>query len=729
MAIDCPLLDLPQTVVDNYRKSGLTTLYPWQRECLLQDPGVLQGTRNLVYHAPTSAGKTLVADLVTLRHVLRFRRKALMILPYVAIVSEKVESIGAILEGQNIDVAGYYGKQKHIPFEEVDMAICTIEKANSIVNQLIESGQIQDLGIVVVDEMHMIGDENRGYMIELMLTKLRFLKPSIQIVGMSATLSNLPDISDWLDAHLFVSEYRPVPLTEYLKVGKQILKSDGSLDRVVDLPIKKDDPDQLCPLVYECVIEGHSVIVFCPSQISTVSAIRTLSTYIRIQLSDIQRARCNEILAQLSRTPGGLDPALAEAIPYGMAYHHGGLTVEERHIIEKGFRDGTLFCLAATSTLASGVNLPARRVIIRHPFMGNRRLDALSYSQMKGRAGRKGLDTRGECILFAGSQPVSLQRQKQLLSLMTETPQPVSSCLIRDQRALKRTLLEIIFSEMASTLTEIHQYICFTLMYAQNGPVEDTLRAVDQALHFLTEHRMIEATSSETKYSATRLGVATVHSALSPDEALIVFLDLVKAQKAFNLENELHLTYQITPSYQLVEPDWRNFAVLLRNMSPSMWQVARLIGISEGLVQWAASGSKPKDEPGHHHYPATTHKRFYCALILDGLLKEQTYGELVHRFKITRGTVQTLQASASTFAGMVRKFTSRLGWNALEVLLEQFQTRVAFGVRKELVELVAIPACQEGRARMLYDAGFTSISLLASAPQEAIYQCLIKGRP
>ncbi len=75
------------------------------------------------------------------------------------------------------------------------IGFCTIEKANGLINRLIEENRLDELGIVVVDELHMIGDESRGYLIELMITKLRFaLKSSIQLVGMSATLPNLVDL-------------------------------------------------------------------------------------------------------------------------------------------------------------------------------------------------------------------------------------------------------------------------------------------------------------------------------------------------------------------------------------------------------------------------------------------------------------------------------------------------------------------------------------------------------
>ena len=102
------------------------------------------------------------------------------------------------------------------------------------------------------------------------------------------------------------------------------------------------------------------------------------------------------LLDGLRRTPGELDEILAETVPHGVAYHNAGMTVEERDLIETAFRQGVINVLTATSTLAAGVNLPAKRVIFRSPYIGNQFLDATRYRQMCGRAGRAGQDTQGE---------------------------------------------------------------------------------------------------------------------------------------------------------------------------------------------------------------------------------------------------------------------------------------------------------------------------------------------
>ncbi|QQP31373.1 Uncharacterized protein FKW44_024955, partial [Caligus rogercresseyi] len=119
------------------------------------------------------------------------------------------------------------------------------------------------------------------------------------------------------------------------------------------------------------------------------------------------------------------------------------LTMDERDIIESSFKSGELRILVATSTLSSGVNLPARRVIIRSPFSyGNQLIDSLSYRQMIGRAGRKGIDTKGESILFCrGAERTRVEE------LIRSDLTSVQSCLVQFKgdhlcSSMKRAILE-----------------------------------------------------------------------------------------------------------------------------------------------------------------------------------------------------------------------------------------------------------------------------------------------
>lgn len=337
---------LPKPVLERYHRHGVTHMFDWQAQCLTVGR-VLQG-RNLVYSAPTSAGKTLVAELLMLKRVLETRRKALFILPFVSVAKEKMHYLQSVFEEAGVRVEGYMGSTSAAGgFTSLDVAVCTIEKANSLINRLIEEDSMDLLGMVVVDELHMVGDSGRGYLLELLLTKIRYiaqkhntsgsLSAGVQIVGMSATLPNLDLLAGWLDAELYQTDYRPVPLQEWLKVGRSIYNSSLSLVRPFTpaLTVKGDD-DHIVSLCYETVREGHSVLLFCPSKnwcekLSDGVAREFYNLRLaegqgdgELQAVCLDQGGLVDVLAQLRRTPAGLDPVLQRTVPWGVAFHHAG---------------------------------------------------------------------------------------------------------------------------------------------------------------------------------------------------------------------------------------------------------------------------------------------------------------------------------------------------------------------------------------------------------------------
>ena len=214
LSLSHPRYDLPEKLIQNFTSLGINSIYPWQSSCLLGH-GLLEGRKNLVYTAPTGGGKSLVADVLLLRRVIDDpTKKAILVLPYVALVQEKLRWLRRAVEGvekrvdpqwlnsdgQNgpkrfdqsniVRVGGFFGgSQTRNTWNDIDIAVCTIEKANSLVNSAVEENKISSLGIVVLDELHMLDDEHRGYILELMATKILSLQLGVQIIGMSATLS------------------------------------------------------------------------------------------------------------------------------------------------------------------------------------------------------------------------------------------------------------------------------------------------------------------------------------------------------------------------------------------------------------------------------------------------------------------------------------------------------------------------------------------------------------
>ncbi|XP_062868243.1 DNA polymerase theta, partial [Trichomycterus rosablanca] len=754
---------LPKPVLEKYQSLGVKQMFEWQAECLTLGK-VLEG-KNLVYSAPTSAGKTLVSELLILKRVLETRRKAIFILPFVSVAREKMFYLQNVFQEAGVRVEGYMGSTSAAGgFSSLDVAVCTIEKANGLINRLIEEDKMDLLGIVVVDELHMLGDSGRGYLLELLLTKIQYIakkaaekcsdnssNTGVQIVGMSATLPNLELLARWLNAELYHTDYRPVPLMEWVKIGSKIY--DGAMNLVRPftpaLPVKGDD-DHIVSLCFETVQDGHSALLFCPSKnwcekLADSIAREFYNLYHQekqsgsaVQSVSLNPEGLQDVVAQLKRAPAGLDEILKRTVPWGVGFHHAGLTFDERDILEGAFRQGFIRVLAATSTLSSGVNLPARRVIIRTPVFNGRLLDILTYKQMVGRAGRKGVDTIGESVLVCKEA----ERMKGV-SLIQGSLKPISSCLVKREgegvtTSMLRAILEIIVGGVASTPEEVRIYASCTLLaasMASEQPDEPgaarSRGAIEACMDWLMDNEFIQIQKEGDveRYCPTHLGSATLSSSLSPPEALGIFADLQRAMKGFVLENDLHMLYQITPVYvDWTTIDWYQFFCLWEQLPSAMKRVAEMVGIQEGFLARSVSGKLIAKTEKQHRQMAI-HKRFFTTLVLFDLVNEEPLGVVAKKYGCSRGQLQSLQQSASTYAGMVTVFCNRLGWHNLELLLSQFQSRLSFGVQRELCDLVRISLLNAQRARALYKAGLVTVAEVARASVSDVEKALRKAIP
>ncbi|XP_076390192.1 DNA polymerase theta isoform X3 [Megachile rotundata] len=728
---------LPPNILRKYESRGITTMFPWQVECL-SNHKVIEEQCNLVYSAPTSAGKTLVAEILMIKTILERHKKAIFILPFVSVVREKMYYFQDLLSDSGICVQGFMGGiAPRGGFAATHVAIATIEKANSLINRLMEENELVNLGAVVIDELHLVGDPNRGYLLELLLTKLKYMtirneNINVQLIGMSATLPNLSLLADWLNAELYKTEFRPVPLNEQCKMGKNIYDNELHLIRtLIPIPELTADSGDILHLCIETISDGHSILIFCPTKNWCEKlAEHIASMFYKLGKEDTKLAEIlrhqldstliSETLEQLRRSPIGLDNILKNTVSFGTAFHHAGLTMDERDIIEGAFRSGSLRVLVATSTLSSGVNLPARRVIIRSPIFNGKVLDSLTYRQMIGRAGRMGKDTAGESILICESH-----EQKAAKALLSAALKPIESCL-ENSGPLIRALLEAIASEVVYTPSDLELYTKCTLISMDSE--HDSKDPSNEAIKFLIDNEflLLQNTEDGHRWVATAFGKACLAASIPPREGLFLLEELQKARRCFVLDTELHVVYLVTPvnsGSQIGAIDWMTFLELWKMLSESERRVGQLVGVEERFLTSAIKGIV---RPGKS---LNIHRRFYTALALHDLVREMPLGTVCKKYGCCRGVLQSLQQSASTFAGMVTQFCKQLGWDCMELLVSQFQARLQFGVCRELLDLLRLPMLNGLRARSLYKQGITCVADLAVANELDVERALYKALP
>ena len=408
-------LDLPQKFKTFLANTwNIHRLHPPQAEAV---PSILAGDNSLVA-IPTASGKSLLAYMGIIKRLSEGhnRSKAIYIVPLKALAMEKYEELREIATALGYTVGLGIGdataEAKNI--DECNILVCTSEKLDSLLRH--RSELVADVCCVVADEFHLLNDGSRGPTLEINLTRLRHIKPDAQLIALSATVGNSPDLAKWLDATLIQSEWRPVAL-EYatfhdFHVEPRKLQSPdegkdgGALMPPRDLEGIKSHP--VWSVVDDGMNENAQVLMFVGTRRGAQSEAKNLAKRVRKRLEKEDPKRL-EALAALSKTLTGrsqsnLAEQLASCISSGVGFHHAGLTNAQRKDVEAAFKSGLLVALTATPTLAAGVNLPARRVLVRDLKRWDdgmsRPLPVMEVRQMLGRAGRPKYDTKGEAWVY-----------------------------------------------------------------------------------------------------------------------------------------------------------------------------------------------------------------------------------------------------------------------------------------------------------------------------------------
>ncbi|KJZ73614.1 hypothetical protein HIM_06947 [Hirsutella minnesotensis 3608] len=768
-----PTYNLSPQLVSNFASLGIRQIYPWQKNCL-KGPGLLDGQRNLVYCAPTGGGKSLVADVLMLKRVIEEpATKALLVLPYVALVQEKVRWLRNVVQGlhvsteltdaeaqrgpwrrradqDSIRVVGFFGGGKvRATWDDFEIGVCTMEKANALLNTAIEDCSIARLRAVVLDELHMVDDDHRGYLLELIATKLMSLDQPIQIIGMSATLPNMSLMAEWLNAHCYETRYRPVPIEEHLvydgkifpttptrKTGSSAALSSQSLTTGQVAPLKRihnsphrefTDPvlNAVVTLAHETASSGFGVLVFAGSRYVCEADARWISRVMPepSRLSESLVEKRVDLLSELRSLSTGLDPTLEETVMHGVAFHHAGLTSEERDLVAAAYDAGTLLVCVATCSLAAGINLPARRVILHNARMGRDLVGPAMLRQMRGRAGRQGKSPVGEtylCCREADLEPI--------LELMHAEIPSVSSCLNNENRRLQRALLEVISVRLATSRESVHEYFSKSLLsYSQSQEfVHDHTEAGMEELQGMG----LATCDALGNFAPTQLGKAIVASAIDPDDGIFVHKELSRALRAFVMDGEMHILYVFTPVQDFgVTVNWQVFRNAMEQLDESGLRVLSFLGIKPAAIVKLGQGTPLKETTPAEKELARVYRRFYLALQLRDLCNEMPIHVVARKYDMPRGTVQTLSQTCQGFAAGMIKFCEQMGWGVMSAALEHFSDRLMAGARTDLLALTKIPFIKSRTARVFWESGYRTVASVANAAPKELLPVLMQAQP
>ena len=424
------------------RFPGLNAL---QRDAV-NNYGILQG-HSLLVVAPTSSGKTFIGEIAAIKAVLE-NRKAVFLVPYRALANEKFEDFQAlygeqlglrvaICTGDHQDDVNAFMRGKY------DLAFLTFEMFLQLA--VGQEGVLERIGLIMLDETQFIADEQRGIVVELILTYLRRVRErgiAPQLIALSAVIGNVNGFDQWLGLQTLYTDQRPVPLEVGVLDRSGLYESvsaDGQRQTVQLLPPhliqqRRKSPssqDVIVPLVRQLLQNDSTerILIFRSKKGSASGAAKYLAADLGLSpATSVVEALPPHDLSSSSRD-------LRSALQGGTAFHNSSLTRDERVTVERAFRNpqGAVKVLVATTTVAAGVNTPARTVIIadkEFPGESKKPFSVAEVRNMTGRAGRLGFNESGRAILLANT---SIERQLLMQKYVLGTPEPMRSAFTGEE--------------------------------------------------------------------------------------------------------------------------------------------------------------------------------------------------------------------------------------------------------------------------------------------------------
>ncbi len=692
-------------------KSGIAKLNPVQEEALKL--GLLEG-ESLVVAAPTASGKTLVAEFAAL-NAIKKGMKVVYIVPLRALASEKYHEFKEKYESLGIRIGLSMGDlDSNDPWlAKFDLIIVTSEKFDSLLRHGIP--WVGQIGLVVIDEIHLLNDPGRGPTLEITITKLRQLA-NPQLLALSATIKNYKEIAEWLNAKAMFSEYRPVKLYKGV-----------CFDRKVHYHPKKpaeEIGDEFSPdieIARDTLKRKKQALIFVSTRNSTEALSGNLGKIIGPQIGAEDREKLKrisqKILGAVER-PTLQCEKLSNQILNGVAFHHAGLANEQRKAIEDGFKEGAIKFITATPTIAWGVNLPAYRVVIRDlkrfsSGYGSDYIPVLEVQQMCGRAGRPQYDTEGEAILIAKNEGDAAYVYDKYI---TGEPEEIQSKL-GVEPVLRMHSLALIASGLAHSKQGLFEFFSRTFYAHQYGDLSQLNAKLDAVIEMLKGfgfvkgdtlvrdnpfRRASEIAKGEEKLEATLIGRRVSELYIDPLTADFLIKNIAKAKDYihhFALMQLISRTIEMQPSLSLRKND--------------MEKINEFMTGGEGMLL-----EKPPN-PWDIEYDDYI-RSLKTAWFFSEWMEELGEDRILENFGVAPGELHVRLSNADWLLYSAQELALLTGHKELLSHIRKTRIRIKYGIREELLPLVRLKGIGRVRARMLFGANLRSLADLRKIPLESL---------
>lgn len=513
--------DLPPEIICLWKDRESTALLPIQ-ELTVKRHGLFDGG-NLLIQAPTSSGKTFIGEMAAVQTALR-RKKVVYLVPLKALAEEKYQDFRAKYEAYGIDVI--LSTRDHRRFDQqletgdFSVAVVVYEKLAQLLVRRPE--RLKEIELIVADELELLSDPERGGMTELLLT--RILKSNCRLIGLSAVIGDAEKLAEWMQAELVFHERRPVELrygvlydgTFHYRTYNEFSEAE---ERLVDAH-SESSWEVLTQNVCTFAEQGESCLIFVKAKHESRRGAELLA-------QRVNRPAAPQALEALKTLePSRSRDCLANTLNTGVAFHNADLSPDERRVVEQAFRSGEINVLVSTSTLAIGMNLPARNVFIsadkwrydnRFGMPWKAPILRSEYENMGGRAGRYGAGHAfGRSILVASTP---FDRETLWRRYIEGEREPITPRL--SETPLEDHVLRLVASRCCRTQKELLDFLESTLtgqwIWQQTYTLEEITfricaavnRAVDAGVLTSDPDGRLEATPFGQAAAAKGISIAT----------------------------------------------------------------------------------------------------------------------------------------------------------------------------------------------------------------------------
>jgi len=686
---------LPPELLSYMQGKGLTELYPPQEEAIRS--GLLEG-KSLVVSSPTASGKTLIAIMAAYMRAKVQGRKVVYLAPLRALASEKYAEFSELARFglRTVISTGDYDSSGE-SLGRGDIIVLTNERFDSVMRHRV--GWLSSVGLFIADEVHLAGSDSRGPTLEMILTKILQMGLDVQILSLSATISNSEVIGDWLRSRVVKLDWRPVPLREAVYDYGRIIFTDGETRTVT-----RSAYGPPIDVAVDVLKTGGQALVFANTRRRAVSLATKASELTQRFLSEAEKKAASEAARRILSTgeETSLSRLLAEIVAKGCAFHHAGLDTDHRRIVEEYYKARAIKLLASTPTLAAGVNIPARRVVVADLTRfdaesgGNSEISVLEYRQMAGRAGRPQYDDHGETVMIP---PQAQPSQAVLEHYARDPPEPIKS-MLSDAGSMRFHMLATVATGAGVSRRELDDLFAKTLLSKQVGN-EKVHSLADQALGYLEAEALVEA-RSELLYG-TDFGKRVSMLYIDPATG-VMFKEALK-----------HAGTGISYTTGLL-----HLAARCPDFSPKF--PLRGKDFDTAIAFMEEHGSELLDRPSRRTFSDfdQTIQEMRTVMALYGWIDEWREEQLLSRLGVEPGDMHRAVDNAEWLLHSLGELAKLFKKSEMAKQTEVLRLRVEAGVSEELLELTTLEGIGRVRARALYTAGFKSFDDLKDAPTDKL---------